>query len=224
MTTLEARVRWLGLVSAVAGAVFVPYALVKGPLTTLIVVDGWRLGMLTPQQTALVAHVAEEIPLVLVAAGLIALHIRIHVTGRFAAAAISVATAGIGMTVASHLGEHLLAPLTIPMLFGTENLFVWAYYASWLVIFLGFALYGLAARENGDGPAWMRGLFIVLLPSVVLLGATAVRFDLFTLAGTFRLALGVTWVIVGGWLWRGPPKSVSAGGEEDLRPISTGNQ
>ncbi len=224
MATQAARVRWLGLVSAVAGALFVPYALTKGHLTTRIVVDGWRLSGLTPPQTALVAHVAEEIPLALMAAGFIALHIRVHARGRFAAAGFSVAIAGIALTVGFHLGEHLLAPLTIPALFGTENLFVWGYYASWLVIFVGFALYGLAEPGGRNNPAWLRALFVGLLPSVVLLGAIMVLLDLFTLAGTFRVALGVTWVIVGGWLCRSPPTSASVRGEDELRPVSSGNQ
>lgn len=200
--TYSRRTRYLGLLGAVAGASFLVYAAVKGPLTAEIVREGWRLGGLTHDQTALVVHVAEELPLVVMALGLVGLHRHLDRSEPLDGVGVGIALAGFGLTVLTHLGEHLLAPVTVQALFGDENLFVWSYYLSWLVLYVGFALYGVAVLRYESGPAWLGGTFVVLLPGVVLVGLAAVVLDVFTLAGTFRLGLGGTWLVVGAWLWR----------------------
>lgn len=209
------RIRAAGLLSAIAGAVLVPYALTKGTLTTRVVAEGWQIGPLGARSIALLVHMAETAPLLLIAVGLLALYT--HLGGKWwlGLAGLVVALAGIGATIAVHLGEHLLAPLTVPALFGGMDLLVWSYYLGWLVIYSGCALLGLAIlRGRADHTAL--GAYLLVLPvAVVLLGLTLVVSNLFTLAGTFRLVLGVTWVGLGVWLWAGG-SAVSATRTDDV--------
>lgn len=195
------RIRRGGLLSAVAGAVFVPYAFSKGYLAGVIVATGWHLSGLTPVATAQLFHVLEAVPLAVMGFGLVSLDARTPARGGLADAGLAVALVGFGLTILTHLGEHLLAPLTVPGLTGGENWFMWGYYLSWLVVYGGFALYGLALSRTGDAPGWLSGLFVGLLPAAAVVGLVATTLGLFTVAGTLRVAQGLTWVVVGRWLW-----------------------
>ena len=189
--------------SAIAGALFLVYAFTKGPLTTTIVVFGWQFAGLSPEATALVVHVAESVPLAVMAMGLALLWRRAGTRGPLATAGYSVAVAGFGLTVLSHVFEHLLEPVTVPGLTGGENWLIWGYYLSWMTLYVGLAMYGAALGRTESTSWWVPGLFVGSLPAVVVVGFAVVFFDLFTLAGTFRVVQGATWLLVGGWLWRG---------------------
>lgn len=196
--------RAVGLASAIAGGLFIPYALTKGHATSVITAEGWRLAGLSATETALAIHVVEGIPLIVMAIGLISLHARTPGLGPLARTGVSVALAGYGLTVLVHLCEHLLPPFTVPVLTGSEDWLVWGYYLSWLVVFGGFALYGLALAIADSTPRWLPLLFVVGLPAATAIGITAAVLDVFTLAGVFRLSQGVTWLLVGNWLWQAP--------------------
>lgn len=196
--------RALGLASAIAGAVFIPYALTKGQATTVITAEGWRMAGLSSSETALAIHLVEGVPLIVMALGLISLHARTPGLGSLAGTGASVALTGYGLTILVHLCEHLLPPFTVPALTGSEDWFVWGYYLSWLVVFGGFALYGLALAIADTTPRWLPLLFVIGLPAATAVGVTVAILDVFTLAGVFRLSQGVTWLLVGNWLWQVP--------------------
>ena len=189
--------------SAIAGVLFVAYAFTKGPLTTTIVASGWQFAGLSPEATALVVHVAESVPIAVMAMGLSLLWRRAGTRGPLASAGYTVAVAGFGLTVLSHVAEHIFEPVTVPAITGGENLLVWGYYLSWMTLYVGLATYGVALERAETTPGWIPGLFVGSLPAVVVVGYAVVFFDLFTLAGTFRVVQGATWLLVGGWLWRG---------------------
>lgn len=206
-------VRRAGLLSAFGGGVLVPYALTKGHLSSRIVTAGWQLGGLSPVQTARLFHVMETVPLVLVAVGLLGLDARVGTKGLLADAGRSTVLVGFGLTVLTHLGEHLLPPLTVPALTGGANWFMWGYYLSWLVLYAGFAIYGTALVLSPVRAGGLPWLFVAVPPLAVTVGLAVVVADVFTLAGSFRLFLGLTWVLAGGWLWRAPgaPSPTSTG-------------
>jgi hypothetical protein len=200
MASSSNRIRLAGLAGGLAGAVLVPYALIKGQLTTQILTEGWHVGPLSSTQTALLVHVAEAIPLVVVGAGLLALDAHLGLSGRLRRAALGIGLAGIGVTVGFHIAEHVLPPVTLAALSGLD-LLVWAYYLGWLVIFTGVAVLGVAILRARSGPTSLGAGFVALPVLAVGVGAALVALDWYTLAGTFRVALGVTWLGVGGWLW-----------------------
>ena len=199
------------LASAVAGALFVPYALTKGHLTSVITTEGWHLPGLAPVGTAKLFHVAETIPMALVALGLLALHTRVSPSTRDLSArgGLATALAGVGLTFLAHLGEHLLPPFTVPALTGGENLFMWGYYLSWLVLYAGLALYGVALVRTDTAPSWLSRPFVFAPPAAVAVAAMATASGVFTVAGSFRVVFGLHWVLVGLRLWR--TASVSGG-------------
>lgn len=194
------RIRVFGLLSVFVGVAFLIYALSKGPLTAVIVAEEWRVAGLSPELTALLVHLAEEIPLLVMAGLFVGLGAHLDVRGSMARAGMLVALAGVSLTIVAHLGEHLLASATLPALFGDVNLFVWSYYLAWAVLYTGLGIYGLALLRDASGPSWLGVLFLALFPGVFVGGATVVAFDLFTLAGTFRIVLGGTTVVVGTWI------------------------
>ena len=198
------RVRRVGLSSAIVGALFVPYALTKGYLSSLIVLEGWRLGPLSPVQTSQLFHVVEAIPLLVMLLGFVTLDRLTVSRSRLADAGLVVTVAGFGLTIATHLGEHLLPPVTVPALTGGDNWFMLAYYLSWAVLSLGLSLYGLALLYTGETPRWLRWWFALILPATIGIGLFVTTFDIFTFAGTFRLLHSITWILAGGWLWVGP--------------------
>jgi hypothetical protein len=203
MRSLTSRTDHLGLLGAITGPLFSVYAVSKGPLSATIAADGWRVGGLAPTDLALLVHLAEEPFLVAMAVGFLGLAAGLGVRTVPADLGVAVTLSGFGLTVVTHVAEHLLGALTIPALFGAEDLFVWSYYLSWMVLYIGLALYGIAIGRSFEGPAWLAWLFVALLPGVVVVGGALVALDWFTLAGTFRLALGGTWTVWGLWLWRG---------------------
>lgn len=185
----------VGPLSVIAGGLFVLYAFSKGYLTTVVVVQGWQFAGLSPQATALLVHVFEGVPLEIMALGLASFHVRSGARGPLARAGISVAIAGFGATILSHVAEHLAGLVAAPIVGSVEV--VWAYYASWLVLYLGLAAYGLALVSARAAAGWLPYLLVVLLPLVVVVGLAVVALGLFTLAGTFRVTLGLAWVLVG---------------------------
>lgn len=195
------RIRRGGLLAAAAGVILVLYALTKGYLSTQIVAEGWGPAGLTPEAGALLVHLAEEPLLLLVAGGFLSLVWHIGVQGPLARVGVTTVSVSFGLVILTHLGEHLLAPLTVPMLTGALDLWIWTYYFSWLALFAGFGAYGLAIARDRDVPAWLPVLLVAVGPAAVVAGGTFALTDLFTLAGTFRLAVGAAWAILGSWLW-----------------------
>lgn len=198
-TSHQARIRVYGLLGVLVGVVFILYAVTKGPLTAAIVAEGWRLPGLSPTLSALLVHLVEEVPLVIMAGLFVGLGAHLDVRSSVARAGMTVALAGVGFTIVSHLAEHLLAPVTLPALFGDTHLLIWSYYLSWAVLYTGLSVYGLALLRDAAVPTWLAVVFVALLPGVFVGGMTVVVFDLFTFAGTLRLALGVTSIVVGTW-------------------------
>lgn len=190
------------MVSAIAAAVYVPYALSKGQLTTVIVTESWQFFGLTPEQMALLVHLFETVPLVLIALGLASFHVDSGADGRLVAAGLSITLAGFALTIITHLGEHLLPPLVLPSLTGAANWFLWSYYLSWLLLFTGLAIYGIGLSRTELTISWIPGLFVLALPVTVVVGLSVVALEVFTFAGTFRLVLGIGWLFVGLWMWR----------------------
>lgn len=210
--SLETRARRLapgdnpvgGLAGLAGGALLVPYALTKGQLTTYIRTEGLGLAGLTPDQAARALHVAETIPVLLLLVCLVALGRRFDPGGAVARGGRTIAAAGLLATIVTHFGEHLLPPLTVPALTGGENWFMWGYYLSWLAVYGGLALYGLAMARSDRPPRWMASLLVVGLPVAVAAGLAAAAFDVFTMAGTLRIGQGLTWVAIGYFLLRHP--------------------
>lgn len=205
-------VRSVGFLSALAGALFVPYALSKGALTSSIIAGGWQLPGLSPAGSANLVHVLEGLPVLVMMAGVMALNARIDVQGRPSSAGIAAILTGFALTIVTHFGEHLLAPMTVPWLTGGENWFMWGYYLSWLVVYAGFVLYGLALLGRPDTPRWLPLLFVSALPVVLVVGIAVIMVNAFTVAGTFRVAQGLMWVVVGRWLWMGTGGSLAPTG------------
>jgi hypothetical protein len=199
----DATVRRGGFLSAIAGALFVPYAFFKGRLSSVITAEGWHLFGLSPETSAQLFHAFEAVPLGLMMVGLVALHVRIGARGRLADAGVPVALVGFGLTVLTHMGEHLLASWTVPALTGGANWFLWGYYLSWLVLYAGLALYGTSLMRMDGVPGWLPWLFVVVFPLVVAVGLAVVALGVFTVAGTFRSVQGLVWAVVGYWLWMG---------------------
>lgn len=127
----------LGLISANAGALFVPYALSKGSLTTAIVAEGWQFAGLSSTQTALMIHVIESVSLLFMTLGLVSLYIRVDAKGFLATVSFRIAITGFALTILTHLGEHPLAPFTVPVLTGGTNWFLCGDYLSWLTLYAG---------------------------------------------------------------------------------------
>lgn len=200
--SIEARARWWGLLGCVAGATFIPYALVKGSVTTRIIDDGWRIGVLSPTQSANLFHALEALPLAVMALTLAAFMERVGSTGPAGRIGGWIAFTGFAATIMTHLGEHFLPPVPVAGLTGGENLLMWLYYVSWVVLFAGLAVYGFAAIRAIALPAWLPALLVGLLPLAVGFGVAAAALDVFTAAGTFRIVQGAAWVALGGWLWR----------------------
>lgn len=190
------------MVSAIAAAVYVPYALTKGQLTTLILAESWHLFGMTPEQTALLVHIFETVPLVLIALGLVSLHVESAAYGRLVTAGLSVTLAGFALTIITHLGEHLLPPFVYPTLTGAANWFLLGYYLSWLTLFTGLGIYGIGLSRTDVTISWVPRLFMLALPVTVVIGLVVVALDVFTFAGTFRVLLGIGWLFVGLWMWR----------------------
>ena len=208
----DTTVRWGGLLSAISGGLFVPYALFKGRISSIITEEGWQLFGLSPELSAQLFHDFEAVPLGLMMVGLVALRARIGARKWPADVGVSVALVGFGLTVLTHMGEHLLASWTVPALTGGANWFLWGYYLSWLVLYAGIALYGTSLMQMDEVPRWLPWLFAVVFPSVVAIGLAVVALGVFTVAGTFRSVQGLVWVVVGCWLWigvRGAPASRS---------------
>lgn len=188
--------------SALGGAIFLPYALSKARATDLIVANGWQLPGLSAAATAKAFHVLEVVPVALLVLGVLALAARYSLETELSGQiGIAVVLAGFaGMTVA-HFGEHLLPALTVPALTGEANWYLWGYYLGWLWFQLGVTICGLVllrgGRINGKAP-W---LFSVALPVAVGLGGFVVLADIYTFAGTNRLVAAVTWLVGGAWLW-----------------------
>lgn len=195
------RIRRGGLLAAVAGVVLVLYALTKGYLTSRIVAEGWGSGGLTPDGVAVLIHLAEEPLLLLIAGGFLSLVWYVGVREPLASAGVTTVFVSFGLVILTHLGEHLLAPLTVPVLTGALDLWIWSYYFSWLALLAGFGAYGLAIAGDRAVPAWLPVVLVTLGPATVVAGVAVAVTDLFTLAGTLRLAVGATWVILGSWLW-----------------------
>lgn len=196
--------RFGGFAGLVGGLLLVPYALTKGQLTTYVRMEGLGVAGLSPARTAQAFHVAETVPVLLLLVGLVALHGRLDPGTGGSRAGWAIAAAALVATVLTHLGEHLLPRFTAPALTGGENWFVWAYYLSWLAVYGGLALYGLALTRSGGAPRWMASLLVVGLPVAVAAGLAAVAFDLFTMAGVLRIGQGLTWAVIGYWLVRRP--------------------
>lgn len=191
----------VAILSAIAAVALVPYALSKGQLTTTIVAKRWTVAGMSPDQTALLVHVLETVPLLLIALGLVSLHAGSSAYGRTVTVGLAVALLGFAFTILSHVGEHVLSPLVVPALAGDAKLFVWSYYVSWLTLYAGFGIYGVGLVRVGVAPSWIRSVFVAMLPATVALSLTVVVLDVFTFAGTFRVVLGLTWLAVGIWLW-----------------------
>ena len=187
--------------SVIAGGLFVLYALSKGYLTTVIVAEGWRFAGMSPEMTALLVHVFEGLLLEVMALGLASFHVRSGPRGRLTSAGITITLAGFGLTIVSHVGEHIAGIEPAPVL-GSGQV-VWLYYASWLVLYVGLATYGVALVVEGNAAGRLPYLFVSLLPLVVAVGFVTVLLGVFTLAGTFRVALGLTWLLVGPWFRSG---------------------
>ena len=210
-TTETRRPLWTrpaGLASAVGGATLVPYALTKGSVTTTIRAEGWAIAGLSPVATANLFHVAETIPVLCLVVGLLSLDHRVGPGGWLAPLGKATAVGGFAATIITHFGEHLLPPLTVPALTGGENWFMWGYYLSWLAVYGGLALYGVALTRADDRPRWIPALLMAGLPAALVVALTVGALDLFTFAGTFRVLQGFTWVAIGSWLWRGPRDAV----------------
>lgn len=208
------RVRRGGLLSAIVAALFIPYAFTKGYLTTVIINEGWQLYALTPVETARLFHLVETVPVLFMLLGFVSLDELTVTSGTSGRIGSVTVIAGFGLTIITHLGEHLLPPVTIPVLAGGENVFVFAYYLSWLVLSFGLALYGLALVDSGQTPRWLQWWLISLLPGTVIIGVLVSALDAFTFAGTFRVIHSFTWVVVGGWLYRGPMSWPVPSGED----------
>jgi len=211
----DTAVRWGGLLSAIGGVLFVPYAFFKGRFASVITTEGWHLFGLSPETSAQLFHVFEAVPLGLMLVGLLALHARIGARGRLAEVGITVTFVGFGSTVLTHVGEHLLTPWTVPALTAGANWFLWGYYLSWLVLYAGLALYGVSLMRVDGVPGWLPWLFVVVFPSVVAVGLTVAALGVFTVGGTFRSVQGLVWAAVGYWLWmrvRDTPVSCSDDG------------
>lgn len=195
--------RRVAFISALGGALFLPYALSKAQITDLILANDWQLLGLSATASANAFHVVEAIPVALLVSGALALAARYSFrsdpVGKVGITIILAAF--VGMTV-SHTGEHLLSALTVPALTGTTNWYLWGYYFGWLGFHLGVTLCGIALV----GPRRVRGrvpwLFVLALPVTVGVGGLVVLTDLFTFAGTSRVVAALTWLVGGAWLWQ----------------------
>lgn len=193
------------VLAMVGGAVFVPYALLKGRIARAIVDTGANLPWLSPESTAKLFHVAELLPFLLVAAGGLAVvrRARADLTPAGALGAL-VAAAGFVLVQAFHLGEHLLAPGRGPLPDVLVASMGWGYYGGWLVTLVGLALLGVGLRRTDTLPRPIPWLLVGLLPASVGLGLAVVALELFTFAGTQRLLLGLAWTAIGHRLWTAP--------------------
>lgn len=198
-----------GLAGLTGGVLLIPYALTKGQLTTHIRTDGLGFAGLGPAHTAEAFHVAETIPVLGLLVCVLALDRRLDPGTSAARGGWTVAAVGLVATILTHFGEHLLPPFTVPALTGAENWFMWGYYLSWLAVYGGLAVYGLALVRSGAAPRWLSSLLVVGLPVAVTVGLAAAVVDLFTMAGTLRVGQGLTWAALGFWLVRHP----TSGGE-----------
>lgn len=192
----------VAMVSALAALIYIPYALSKGPLTGAIVAEGWSLAGMTPEQTALLVHLFETVPLLLIVLGLVSLHVEFGGRGRLVTAGLSVTLLGFGGMIFAHFLEHLLQPLTFPVWTGGADWFIWCYYLGWFTLSVGFGIYGAGLLRVGTTPSWLAVVFVLMLPVSMGVGFTVTVLDVFTAAGTFRTALGVMWFVVGLWLWQ----------------------
>ncbi len=200
MFTSDAR--RVALLSALGGAIFLPYALSKAHATDLIVANGWRLPGLSATATANAFHIVEAVPIALLVGGALALAARYSFdTALSGTLAIAVVLAGFaGMTVA-HVGEHLLPALTVPALTGDANWYLWGYYAGWLGFHLGVTLCGLVLVGSLRTAGVVPWLFVFALPLTVGVGGLVVFTGLYTFAGTSRLIAALMWLVGGAWLW-----------------------
>lgn len=191
-----------GVLAMVGGALFVPYAILKGPVTTAIVDTGTHLPGTSARLTAQLFHVGEAIPLLLVAAGF---HGIVELTRetrtRAGALGSTLTVVGFGMVLCFHVAEHVTTPGSGLLPAGVAASFEWGYYAGWLVLLAGMALVGVGIRRSDALPRWVSWMLAVALPVGVGVGLAVVALDVYTYAGTQRLVVGLAWTAIGSRLW-----------------------
>lgn len=195
-----------GMLALIGGALLVPYALVKGTVATTIVDTGMHLPGVSTEATAKLFHVAEGVPLVLLAAGVYEIASR---TGRtrtwIKSLGTLLAVGGLGMVLVFHVAEHTMQPGRGPLPADLVASLDWGYYVGWLVMLAGVALIGVAIRRSDALPRWVPRLLAALLPVGVGAGVAVVALDLYTYAGTQRLVVGLAGTAIGYRLWIGRP-------------------
>lgn len=203
------------VLAMVGGALFVPYALLKGPVATAIVDTGAHLPGTSARLTALLVHVGEGIPLLLVAAGFSAVVGRTRrARTRTGTLGARLAVVGLGMVLGFHVAEHTTTPGGSPFPADLVASLAWGYYGGWLVLLVGLALLGVGIRESDAVARWIPWLLVATLPAGVGVGLAVVALDLYTYAGTQRLVVGLAWTAIGYRLWSGRS-------ERDTRQVPT---
>lgn len=201
-----ADTRRAGLLAMVGGALFVPYALLKGPTATTIVETGAHLPGTTADRTALIVHLSEAIPFLLLAAGFYAVYDRSRESRTRAGTLGAILTGGgYGMVLLFHVAEHVMTPGEGPLPADVVASIGWGYYAGWLVMLAGLALFGFGIRRTAAVAPWVPWLLVATLPVGVGVGLAVVALDLYTYAGTQRLVVGLAWSAVGYRLWSSRP-------------------
>jgi len=199
-STLVRRGALLGLVG---GLLFVPYAISKSTVTAHVAATGWHLPGLNTSGTTQLYHAIEVVPVVMMAAGVVALATATedlqHGLGR---AAVALTLTGFASMTVFHWAEHLLFPLTVPAVTGSLNWFEAGYYAGWVTINLGLFACGLVLTHSLDRTSSVSHVLLVPLPLGLIVGAAAVLTGAYTFAGTHRLVAAGTWILVGMLLWQ----------------------
>lgn len=193
-----------GVLAMVGGALLIPYALVKGQVATAIVETGVNLPGTSAAWTAQLFHVGEAVPLLLVAAGFYEIAGLTRETRTRAGTLGSLlAGVGFGMVLGFHVAEHTMTPGAGPLPAGLVASVEWGYYAGWLVLLAGLALFGVGIRGSDVLPRWVPLLLVVTLPAGVGAGLAVVALDLSTYATIQRLVVGLAGTAIGYHLWWG---------------------
>jgi len=198
-------VRRGALASLLGGLLFGPYAVAKPVVTARIAATGWHLPGLSADATNQLFHALEAVPVLMMAAGVVALATRYedlrHGVGRAGAV---VALLGFASMTVFHWIEHLAPALRVAVLTGSLNWFEAGYYAGWVTINVGLFASGLALSRSGGRPRTVGRALLVPFPLATAGSVLAVLTGAYTFAGTHRLVAAATWVFLGALLLLGP--------------------
>lgn len=189
-----------GIVGILGGVSLFVYVLIKEWYVTTV----GHVPLLLGNEVGIVWHLLENVPVTLIGVGLVgSYHYGSDVDVGSVQVGYLVAFLGVGQIFVSHFAEHLLAPIPVPEL-GVTNLYIWWYYAAWIILATGLTIVGLTSTDSSQMTARQRVLAVWLLPASIVVGLLLSTTVFASISDGFKLPVILMLIILAYNLWRKP--------------------